>query len=104
MSTPMRSMEDGGSHHGLRGHRRGRAWAGNEDADTRKDSEDGGRGLVVLLQLRFLSRRWRWWLLFLSDQVGKTEAQRDSAAVRPGNRCKISSWGKGVGWPVRSII
>jgi hypothetical protein len=32
-----RSTEDGGSHHGLRRHRRGRAWAGDKEADMRKD-------------------------------------------------------------------
>jgi hypothetical protein len=57
---------------------------------------------VVLLWLRFLSRWWR--LLFLSDQASKTEVQRDGEAARAGNDHKISSSGKGVSWPARSII
>jgi hypothetical protein len=58
----------------------------------------------LLLQLWFLSQQQRWWLLFLSDQAGETEAQLDGEAARAGNGCKILSWGKGAGWPARSII
>jgi hypothetical protein len=41
-SSPTRSTEGRGSHHGLRGRRRGRAWVGNREADKRKDNEVRG--------------------------------------------------------------
>jgi hypothetical protein len=41
-TTPTRSMEDGGSHNGLRGRCRGRA--GDEESDTRKNGKVGGGG------------------------------------------------------------
>jgi hypothetical protein len=45
-STSTWSTEDGGSHHSLRGRRWGRARAGDEEVDMRKDGEVGeGRGL-----------------------------------------------------------
>jgi hypothetical protein len=43
-STPTWSTEDGGSHHGLHGRRWGWAWAGDEEANTRKDDDIGGEG------------------------------------------------------------
>jgi hypothetical protein len=39
-----------------------------------KTTRSGGWGLVLLLWLRLLSRRRQWWLLFLMDQEGETEA------------------------------
>jgi hypothetical protein len=71
-STPTLSMEDGGSHNGLRECCRGRAQAGDGEPDTRKNGMVGGGGVVLLLRLRLLSQRWR--LLFLIDQAGETEA------------------------------
>jgi hypothetical protein len=44
-TTPTRSMEDGGSHNGLRGRCRGRA--GDEESDTRKNGKVGGVGACV---------------------------------------------------------
>jgi hypothetical protein len=46
-STPTRSMEDRGSHHGLRGRHRGQAWAGDEEPDTRKNIKVEGVGAYV---------------------------------------------------------
>jgi hypothetical protein len=78
-SSPTRSTEGGGSHHGLHGRWRGQAWVADEEVDTRKDNEvsEGGGGLVVLLWLWFLSRR----LLFLSGQSGRAKVLRDCAVV-----------------------
>jgi hypothetical protein len=73
-STPTLSMEDGGSHNGLRECCRGRAQAGDDEPDTRKNGKVGGGGVVLLLWLRLLSRRQRWRLLFLIDQAGETKA------------------------------
>jgi hypothetical protein len=44
-STPTLSMEDGGSHNGLRECCRGRAQAGDDEPDTRKNGKVGGGGL-----------------------------------------------------------
>jgi hypothetical protein len=46
-STPTRSMEDRGSHHGLRVRHRGQAWAGDEEPDTRKNIKVEGVGACV---------------------------------------------------------
>jgi hypothetical protein len=51
--------------------------------------------LVVLLWLRFLSRRW-WRLLFLNDQSGGAEALRSKAAAS-GWGMNFLRWGKGWG-------
>jgi hypothetical protein len=73
-STPTLSMEDGGSHNGLRERCRGRARAGDDEPDTRRNGMvGGGWGLVLLIRLRLLSWRRRWRLLFLIDQAGETE-------------------------------
>jgi hypothetical protein len=78
------------SHHSLRGHRRGRARTGDEVVDKKKDGEV--RGVVVLLRLRFLSRRRR--LLFLSDQAGESEAQQE---LETGTRFRVGEKGW-AGW------
>jgi hypothetical protein len=48
-STPTLSMEDGGSHNGLRECCRGRAQAGDDEPDTRKNGKVGGGGGVAPL-------------------------------------------------------
>jgi hypothetical protein len=56
-----------------------------------KHCQVAGGFLVVLLRLQFLSYRQPWRLLFLSDQAGETKVQRDGAAMRARNGCKILS-------------
>jgi hypothetical protein len=90
-STPTWSTKDGGSHHGFCERRWGQARAGDDEVDMRKDGEVEGGGVVVLLRLQFLSYRQPWRLLFLSDQAGETKVQRDGAAMRARNGCKILS-------------
>jgi hypothetical protein len=65
-SSPIRSMENRGSHQGLRRRPRDRARAGNEEADANRDWKVKGV-LVPLLEFRFLSQ---WWIIFLNDQSG----------------------------------
>jgi hypothetical protein len=70
-SSPTRSTEGGGSHHGLRGRWRGQAWAADEEVDTRKDNEvSEGGGL--------------WCSSGFGSSPGGSSS---SAASRAGPRC-----------------
>jgi hypothetical protein len=95
-AIPTLPTEDEGSHHGLRRRQWGRARAGDEEADTKNVDKVRG-AIVVLIWLRFHSRQWWWRLLFLSDQEGEAEGQRDGVAVRVGRGCKVLTWVKGRG-------
>jgi hypothetical protein len=45
-SSPTQSIEDGGSHRGPCGRRRGRARAGDREVDTGRVGEVGGKGVL----------------------------------------------------------
>jgi hypothetical protein len=76
--------------------------AGDEEANTRKDGEVGGGG-GLWCSSNFDSSPCGG-SGGSSSSATKRARPRCSETVRAGNGRKILSWGKGAGWPARSII
>jgi hypothetical protein len=100
-SSPTRSTEGGGCHHGLCKCQRGRAWAGDEEADMRKDGEVRGgcgvRSASVPLPSTVVAAPLALWLV----RWGRRVVRRCHGEWMGRN---LLRWGKGSGWPTRSIL